>query len=314
MKIGLQIPSFDWPSGPEKIGPVLLDIARAADQGGFASLWLMDHFFQIGGAYGEPEAPMLEGYTTLGYLAAVTQKLRLGLMVTGAIYRHPGLLLKTVTTLDVLTGGRAYLGIGAGWYEREARGLGVPFPPTKERLECLEEVLRLAKQMWSGSRAPFIGQYYHLEEPMNHPLPLSKPHPPILIGGEGEKQTLRLVATYGDGCNFMIGTPLPEYGDWAVARYQRRAELLSQKLAVLRDHCQRVGRSYNEIERTVLGTIKLAPGATSVSEVVELCHELAEMGIQQVMFNMPNIHEIKPLEILAQDVIPQVANFVPATN
>lgn len=309
MKIGLQIPYFNWPGSPANIGPVLQEIARLADQGGFATLWLMDHFFGIGSAWGEADVPMLEGYTTLGYLAAVTQQLRLGLMVTGALYRHPGILLKSVTTLDVLSDGRALLGVGAGWYEREAVGLGVPFPPTRERLERLEETLQIAKQMWRNDTTPFVGKHYHLAEPLNQPQPLANPHPPILIGGEGEKQTLRLVATYGDACNFQLGAPLPGYPDWYQAIYQARATRLPHKLAVLREHCARVGRNYADIEPTVLGSLHLAPGAMSVAEVVEVCHELAEMGFRQVIYNLPDTHERWPLERIASEIIPRVQAF-----
>lgn len=309
MKIGLQIPYFNWPGGPDQIGKTLLAIARTADQGGFASLWLMDHFFGIGSAWGEAEVPMLEGYTTLGYLAAATQQIRLGLLVTGAFYRHPGLLIKTVTTLDILSGGRAILGIGAGWYEGEAVGLGVPFPATRERLERLEETLQIAKQMWRDDVRPFVGKHYQLAEPLNRPQPLSKPHPPILIGGEGEKQTLRMVARYGDACNFQLGAPLPGYPEWYQAIYQERAQKLPHKLAVLREHCQQVGRNAAEIEPTVLGSLKLAPDAMSVSEVIEVCHELAEMGFQQVIYNLPDTHELRPLEMIATEIIPRVRGF-----
>jgi F420-dependent oxidoreductase-like protein len=309
MKIGLQVPYFDWPGNPENIGPVLLEITRAAEQGGFASLWVMDHFFGIGSAWGPPEVPMLEGYTTIAYMAATTQNIRLGLMVAGAFHRYPGVLVKIVTTLDVLTGGRAYFGIGAGGGEREAKGLGIPFPALRERMERLEETLQIAKHMWSGNTTPFSGKHYRLEEPMNHPQPLSKPHPPILIGGGGEKQTLRMVATYGNACNFQLGTSLPGYPDWYMEIYRQRAEILPHKLTVLREHCQRVGRSYDDIERTVLGSIKLAPGVMSVNEVIEVCHELAEMGFEQVIYNMPNTHEIKPVEIIAQEIIPRVSAF-----
>ena len=309
MKIGLQIPSFTWPGSPANIGPVLHQIAHTADQGGFSSLWVMDHFFGIGSAWGASDVPMLEGYTTIAHMAAVTKQIRLGLLVSGAFYRHPGILIKTVSTLDVLSGGRAYFGIGAGWYEREARGLGVPYPPTRERIERLEETLRIAKHMWRGDTSPFEGQHYRLHEPMNHPQPITQPHPPILIGGQGEKQTLRLVATYGDACNFQLGTPLPGYPDWYIDTYRRRAEKLPRKLAILREHCGRVGRSYDEIERTVLGSIKLAPDAMSTAEVVEVCHELAEMGFHHVIYNMPNPHDITPIEIIAQEIVPRVRAF-----
>lgn len=309
MKIGLQIPSFTWPGSPANIGPVLHQIARTADQGGLSSLWVMDHFFGIGSAWGAPDVPMLEGYTTIAHMAAVTHQIRLGLMVTGAFYRYPGILIKTVSTLDVLSGGRAYFGIGAGWYEREARGLGVAYPPTRERIERLEETLRIAKHMWRDDRSPFESQHYRLEEPLNRPQPISQPHPPILIGGEGEKQTLRLVATYADACNFQLGTPLPGYPDWYIDIFHRRAEKLPGKLAILREHCGSVGRSYDDVERTVLGTIKLGPGAMSVNEVVEVCHELAEMGFHHVIYNMPNSHEIRPIEIIAQEIVPRISAF-----
>src|SRR5512143_3855977 len=208
MKIGLQIPNFTWPGGLQEIRSKLAEIARTADEAGFSSLWVMDHFFQIGqrdrsnpSRLGPAEDEMLEGDSALSYLAGFTQKVTLGTMVTGVVYRHPGILIKTVTTLDVLSGGRAYLGIGAAWNEREARGLGVPFPPVKERFERLEEALQIARQMWSDNDGPYQGRYYQLAETLCSPQPLSRPHPPILIGGTGEKKTLRLVAQYADACN-----------------------------------------------------------------------------------------------------------------
>src|SRR3712207_2837972 len=200
MRIGLQIPSFTWPEGTGEIGPKLAHIGKTADEAGFASLWGMDHFFQIRGV-GSVEEPMLESYSALSYLAGVTERAKLGTLVTGVIYRYPGILVKTATTLDVLSGGRAYLGIGAGWNEREALGLGVPFPSTNERFERLEEALQIAHQMWSGEVAPYHGKHYHLEETLNSPQALSNPHPPVMIGGMGEKKTLRLVAKYADACN-----------------------------------------------------------------------------------------------------------------
>jgi F420-dependent oxidoreductase-like protein len=309
MKIGLQIPWFDWPGSPQNIGTKLVEIANAAENARFSSLWVMDHFFQVGQGFGPPEAPVLEGYSTIAFLAAVTHHVKLGVMVTGNIYRHPGILIKTVTTLDVLSGGRAYLGIGTGWYKREAKGLGVPLPQsTPEFIERLEETLQIARHMWKGDQSPFRGKYYQLDEPINSPPQLSQPHPPILIGGEGEKRMLRLVAKYGDACNFQLGTPLEGHALWLRERYQKRKEDLTRKLIVLKEHCDKVGRCYDDIERTVLGTIKLAPGAMSPTEIVDLCQELAEIGIQHVIFNMPNAHEIEPLEIFGRDVIPQVTN------
>ncbi|HZC19490.1 MAG TPA: LLM class F420-dependent oxidoreductase, partial [Rubrobacteraceae bacterium] len=200
MRIGLQVPRFTWPGGPGDLGPRLAEIGRTADEAGFASIWVMDHFFQIQ-YVGATEEPMLEGYSALSYLAGVTAWAKLGTLVTGVIYRHPGILVKTVTTLDVLSGGRAYFGIGAGWFEREAKGLGVPFPPVSERFERLEETLRIARQMWSGEVAPYDGKHYHLAEALNSPQALTKPHPPIMVGGMGERKTLRLVAQYADACN-----------------------------------------------------------------------------------------------------------------
>ena len=293
MRIGLQIPSFTWPGGVPAIAPRLAEIAQAADESGFASLWVMDHFFQIGNV-GEVDEPMLEGYSTLSYLAGFTQKVRLGTLVTGVVYRRPGVLVKTATTLDVLSGGRAYFGVGAAWNERESRGLGVPFPPLKERFEMLEETLQIAKQMWSGEVVPYHGSHFQLEETLSSPQPISKPHPPIMIGGMGEKKTLRLVAEYADACNLFARA-----GD----------DVLRHKLDVLRRYCEDIGRPYEEIERTALGGVHLAPGKMSVSDVVERCRELADIGIQHYIVNMPNVYEIEPVEIIGREVIPAVANF-----
>jgi F420-dependent oxidoreductase-like protein len=298
MKIGLQIPSFTFPGGPQELGSKLAEIARTADQAGFYSLWVMDHFFQIGGGsqnfLGPAEDNMLEGYTTLAYLAAVTKKARLGTLVTGVVYRYPGILIKTVTTLDVLSGGRAYLGIGAAWNEREALGLGVPFPPVKERFEQLEETLLIAQQMWSGNNGPYNGKYFHLAETLCNPQPLSKPHPPILIGGSGEKKTLRLVAQYADACNLFAGMGV---------------DTVRSKLDILKDHCAKLGRDYSEIEKTALATVHLGPGKANVSEVIEQCRSMAAIGIQQLIFNMPNVDEITPLETFGREIIPAVVGF-----
>src|SRR5512143_1590563 len=231
MRIGLQIPNFTYPSGPARLGATLADIVRAADEAGFYSLWVMDHFFQIGdrdrrSGLGPPEEEMLECYSTLGYFAGLTQRVKLGALVTGVVYRYPGILVKTVTTLDVLSGGRAYFGIGAAWNERESKGLGVPFPSLGERFKRLEEALQITRQMWSENNGPYQGKYYQLAETINSPQPLTKPHPPILIGGGGEKKTLRLVAQYADACNLFaqIGT-----------------DSLQHKLDILKRHCEAVG-------------------------------------------------------------------------
>ncbi|MEU8341726.1 probable F420-dependent oxidoreductase, Rv1855c family [Actinomadura meyerae] len=263
MRIGLQVPSFTFPGGPEQIGPTFGRMARDADQGGLSSFWVMDHFFQIAGV-GPAEEPMLEGYSALAYAAALTERITLGTMVTGVTYRHPGILVKTVTTLDVLSGGRAWLGIGAAWNEEESRGLGVRFPPTAERFERLEETLRIAHRMWEGDESPFEGEHYRLERPLNSPPALRRPHPPILVGGSGEKKTLRFVAKYADACNLFDGEELP------------------RKLEVLREHCEREGRDYSEIEKTTLG---LLPGTPSVDQVVDVVGRAAEHGIDQVIFS-----------------------------
>ena len=299
MKIGLQIPNFTWPSYPNQIGSRLAEIARSADEQGFASIWVMDHFFQIGSrdrsmGLGPAEDEMLESYSALSYMAGVTKKPTLGTMVTGVIYRHPGLLVKTVTTLDVLSGGRAWLGIGAAWNEREALGLGVPFPPIKERFERLEEALQIANQMWSDNNGPYNGKYYQLAETLCSPQPVTKPHPPILIGGMGEKKTLRLVAQYADACNFFA---------------RMGNEAVRSKLDILKRHCEKLGRDYNKIEKTTLSTVNLAPGKMSPKDVIEECRGLAALGIQHCIFNMPNTEEIKPLEIFGKEIIPAVAGL-----
>ncbi len=293
MKIGLQIPSFSWPGGTPIIAQRLGEIARTADQTGFASLWVMDHFFQIRGV-GQPEEPMLESYSALAFIAAHTQRARLGTMVTGVIYRNPGLLIKQVTTLDVLSGGRAYLGIGAAWNEEESRGLGFAFPPLKERFERLEEALQIAYQMWSGKEAAYNGKYYQLERPLNSPQPLFKPHPPILIGGGGETKTLKLVAKYANACNL--------FG-------RMGKDVLSHKLDILKMHCEKVGRNEAEIEKTVLDTVQLAPGSMTTKDMIDRCQEYSQLGIQHMIVNMPNVAEIKPIELIGKEVIPVVQGF-----
>jgi F420-dependent oxidoreductase-like protein len=289
MRIGLQIPNFTWPDGPAAMAATLERICRVADDAGFYSLWVMDHFFQIRGV-GPYDADMLEGYTTLGYLAAITRRVKLGTMATGVIYRYPGILVKTVTTLDVLSGGRAYFGIGAAWNEQESKGLGVPFPPLKLRFELLEEALQIALQMWSPNNGAYRGQHNQLAETLCVPQPLSRPHPPILVAGGGEKKTLRLVAQYGDACN-LYGGP----------------EVVGAKLAVLKQHCAELGRDYASIEKTSLSTVELKPGKTSAAEVLALCHALAAVGVQHAIFNLPNLHDIAPLEIFGREIIPAVA-------
>ena len=293
MRVGLQIPSFTYPGGPAELRHKLAEIARTADEVGFYSVWVMDHFFQIS-MVGPPDDEMLEGYSTLSYLAGVTESVKLGTLVTGVVYRHPGILIKTVTTLDVLSGGRAYLGIGAAWNEEESRGLGVPFPPVSERFERLEETLQIAKQMWSGDDGIYHGKHYLLERTLNSPQPLSQPHPPILIGGGGEKKTLRLVAQYADACNLFA---------------RMGVDTLRHKLDVLKGHCEDVGRDYDEIEKTTLDTVHLAPGEMTPAGIIDDYRTLSDLGIQQAIFNMPNVHEITPLETFGKEIIPALAEL-----
>ncbi len=293
MHLGLQLPSFSWPEGPAALATTLRRIAATADEGGFASVWVMDHFFQIP-LVGPAENDMLEGYTTLAFLAAATRRVRLGTLVTGVTYRNPGVLVKTVSTLDVLSGGRAMLGIGAAWFEREHQGLGVPFPPLRERFERLEDALRIAKQMWSGKVAPFEGTHHRMAETLCVPQPLQRPHPPILIGGMGEKRTLRLVARYADACNLFAFAGAAEVG---------------RKLDVLRRHCDSEKRDFEAIERTTLGTAHLAPGKQSPADVIRELRELAKAGVQHAIVNLPNVHEITPLETLAKEVIPAISEL-----
>ena len=289
MKLGLQIPIFTWPGGARVMGTKLADIVRTADDAGYASIWVMDHHFQIE-MVGRAEMDMLEAYTTLGFIAAHTSKARLGTMVTGVTYRHPGILAKQVTTLDVLSGGRAYLGIGAAWFEREHVGLGVPFPPLKERFQRLEEALQIAKQMWSDNDGPYRGKHYQLAETLNSPQVLSKPHPPILIGGSGEKKTLRLVAQYGDACN--IFAPSPAF--------------VAQKLSVLRQHCEDIGRNYDDIEKTIIR--RMDPG-DGVGKIVQDLGAYAEIGVTHCLGHLVGVEEIGPMEIVARDVMPQIAKM-----
>ncbi|HEY0493004.1 MAG TPA: LLM class F420-dependent oxidoreductase [Candidatus Dormibacteraeota bacterium] len=295
MKIGLSIADFSWPGGPSKLGGTLAQIARTADQAGFDSIWVMDHFWQIG-MIGPPEKDMLEGYSALAFMAGVTSKARLGTMVTGAVYRYPGILAKTVTTLDVLSGGRAWLGIGAAWNEAESKGLGIPFPPMAERFERLEETLQICLQMWEGERGsekPYKGKHNQLDRPLNSPQSLTRPHPPILIGGGGEKKTLRMVAQYANACNLF---PTPE---------------LPHKLEVLREHCQAVGRNYDEIEKTAMFTFDVGENGEKVDKVIGGLHWLNGMGIQTVIGGVAHVDKIKPLEIIGEKVIPAIANLHP---
>ncbi len=294
MRLGLQVPSFTWANGQSQLGDTFGLIAQRAERAGLYSLWVMDHFFQIRNV-GPAENEMLEGWSALAFAAGRTNHIKLGTMVTGVTYRYPGLLIKTATTLDVLSQGRAYFGIGAAWNEQEHNGLGVPFPPLAERFERLEETLQLAHQMWAGDDKPFNGKHYQLERPLNSPLSIQKPHPPILIGGTGEKKTLRMVAQYADGCNLFARLGNDE---------------LKRKLDILRDHCQTLGRPYEQIEKTTLDTLRLTrdgrDGTMTPAAAIEYFTGLAELGIDQAIFNMPNVSEAEPFELLATEIVPVV--------
>ncbi len=277
MRIGIQIPSFTYPGGQEQIAPTFARIVRDADQAGLASLWVMDHFFQIR-SVGAAEEPMLEGYSALSYAAAITERITLGTMVTGVVYRYPGILIKTVTTLDVLSGGRAWFGVGAAWNAEESAGLGVPFPPVSERFEQLEETLRIAKRMWAGDESAFEGKHYRLERPLSSPPPVSRPHPRVLVGGGGEKKTLRLVAKYADATNLFDTPELPH------------------KLDVLREHCAREGRPYGDIEKTSLSVLT---ATTTAAQLEDTVGRLAESGVDQAIFSVRQPHEPNAVALLA---------------
>ena len=262
MQVGVHYAYFGHPDWESRLTERLAETARVADQGGASMLTAMDHWFQME-EMGGPAAPMLEGYTTLGYLAAVTERVRVGLLVTGATYRHPGLLAKTVTTVDRLSGGRAVLGLGAAWYEREHRGLGVPFPPLAERFERLEETLQICLQMWGDDDGAYVGEHFRLEETVCVPPPLARPHPPIMIGGAGERKTLRMVAQYAQACNIFGETP----------------DLMAHKLEVLRAHCDTAGTDYDAIEKTM--NLNADPLA-DVDGFLRLMGEYAALGITLV--------------------------------
>jgi F420-dependent oxidoreductase-like protein len=263
MELDLHVSRFDWAGGDDRIAAGVRNLAQRAEAMGVRTMSFMDHFFQMDWM-APAEHPMLEGYTALGYVAGSTEQLRLRLLVTGVTYRYPGLLAKTVTTLDVLSGGRAELGIGAAWYEREHRGLGVPFPATKERFERLEETLQICLQMWSDNNGPYHGAHFTLEETLCSPQPVSRPRPRILIGGSGERKTLRMVAQYADACN-IIAPP----------------DAIAHKIDVLRRHCDELGRDPNEIEVSVMYR-DIAPGA-SVDDVVRGAEKLAALGVSTLV-------------------------------
>jgi F420-dependent oxidoreductase-like protein len=290
VKIGLHISDFTWAGGPPSLRQDLARVAAAADDAGFDRVSVMDHVWQIS-IIGPPEHEMLEAYTTLGFIAAHTSRVKLMTLVTAAVYRDPGLLAKMVTTLDVLSGGRAWLGIGAAWNDEESRGLGLFFPPTAERFERLEEALKICLQMWSDDDGPYDGKYYHLARTLNSPQSLTRPHPPIMIGGSGEKKTLRLVARYAQVCNIFPGPDL------------------EHKLDVLRQHCEREGRSYDDIEKTVTFRFDLGERGERIDETIAELQRLASLGIQVAHGGVQDIWKVTPLELIGKEIIPAVAEL-----
>ena len=288
MNLDLHVPRFTWPGGAAAIGPTLTTLAETAEAIGVRTLSVMDHWFQMEMMW-PAEEPMLEGYTTLGFVAAKTERLRLRLLVGGVTYRHPGLLAKTVTTLDVLSGGRAELGLGAAWYEREHLGLGVPFPPVAERFERLEEALQICQQMWSENNGAYDGKYYHLTETLCSPPPISRPRPRILIGGGGERKTLRLVAHYADACNL--------FGN---------ATDIAHKLDVLRRHCDERGRDAAEIEVTALLNVD---ERMSTDDIVAVAQSLAAVGVDTIIASSSTPEPARWLEEVWGPVIPHLASI-----
>ena len=290
MKLGLHVSNFTWPGGPPELASKLSEIAQLAEDVGFDRLSVMDHVWQID-VIGPPEHDMLEAYTALGFLAARTRRMSLMTVVSASTYRTPGLLAKIVSTLDVLSGGRAWLGIGAAWNVEEARGLDLFFPPLAERFERLEEILQICLQMWSDDDGPFNGQYYTLARTLNRPQPLSRPHPPILIGGSGERKTLRLVAKYAQACNIFNG---PDF---------------AHKLDVLRAHCEAEGRNYDDIEKTVIYNFDVGEKGERAGQIVEDLQTLAGLGAQVAIGSAIRVSDPTVLEIIGKEVIPAIADI-----
>ena len=292
MKVGLHISNFTWDDGPAELRFRLAEIAQRAEQSGVDRISVMDHVWQIG-PIGPPDHEMLEAYTALGWLAAKTERVKLLTMVTAVVYREPGLLAKAMSTLDVLSGGRSILGIGAAWNEDESRGLGLPFPPTAERFERLEEAIRICLQMWSDDDGPFDGKHYHLARTLNSPQPLTRPRPPILIGGGGEKKTLRLVAQYADSCNIAFYNP----------------DEAAHKLDVLRQHCADVGRNYDEIEKTAQTRFDLGENGEHVQRTIEQLHYASELGFSVAHGSLLGVSKARQQDFFLERIIPALEKF-----
>jgi F420-dependent oxidoreductase-like protein len=288
MKLGLHISNFTWDGGPARLTSTLTELAKLAEDVGFDNLTVMDHFWQIRGV-GPKDADMLEAYTVLGFLASVTSRVELSTLVTGVTYRSPGLLAKAVTTLDVLSNGRAWLGIGAAWNEEEAIGLGLGFAPTAIRFEMLEEALQICRQMWSDDDGPYQGQHYQLGNTLNSPQSLQRPHPPIMIAGSGEKKTLRMVAQYADACNIFPGPQAP------------------RKLEILREHCADLGRDYDTIEKTSITQLDIE--ANGVGPSLETLRESFDQGFTSVHVMVANAGGLTPIEIIGREIIPVLASW-----
>jgi F420-dependent oxidoreductase-like protein len=289
MEIGLHISDFTFPDGPAGLADELTRVAVTAEEAGFARVSVMDHVWQIG-VHGPPEHEMLEAYTTLGYLAARTSRVQLLAWVTAVSYRVPGLLAKMVTTLDVLSKGRAWLGIGAAWNSEEAAGLGLPFPGTAERFERLEETLQICLQMWSDDDGPYLGRHYQLGHTLNSPQPIRRP--PIMIGGGGEKKTLRLVARYAQACNLFAAVPDLEH-----------------KLDVLRAHCQAEGRDYDDVEKTVMLSLDPGEHGEKIDALLAQLQRLAALGFTEAHGGVPRAWEAGRLELIGKEIIPAAAGF-----
>jgi F420-dependent oxidoreductase-like protein len=317
IKFGLQHPSFTYDGEGGEIFQTLKKTVSYAEESGFDSFWVMDHFLQIP-QVGKLEEPMLEGWSTISALAPVTRKIRVGTLVTGNIYRNPAVLAKMGATVDVLSNGRLFMGIGAGWFETEANAYGIPFYTVPERLKRLEEALQIIKGMWNSDRFSFRGKYYRISEALCYPKPIQKPCPPILVGGSGEKVTLKLVAKYGDACN-LVGGP----------------KTLKAKLEKLKEHCKTVGRDYDDILKTKLGHLIIGeddkevalmvqrhrqPGLTdeqynewvtygTPGQVVRKIHELVNAGLQYLIFNAAYGNEERVLKLFVEEVMPEAVNF-----